>query len=168
MSVAKHGAKLQIEGKLSNTYMNTPNTLDIIFTVAFVVVPLVLGTTYLVKKKRKGSETQYEFTPEERSALEFRRRLLMDGKPSYDAEEWRTFSVQGLVDVFCLVADVAVKIHGETKDSLLLDTAEKCHALADWMLKNANQPAYKDFDMTHTISKVRGVSATLGYMVMRR
>lgn len=167
MSVAKHGAKLQIEGDLSNTYMNTPNTLDIIFTFVFLIIPLVLGTTYLVKKSRKRSEAQYEFTSEERSALEFRRKLLM-GKPSYDAEEWRTFSVQGLVEVFCLAAVTSAKINGETKDSLLLDTAEKCHALADWMLKNANRPAYKDFDMTHVISKALGVSATLRDMVMRR
>jgi hypothetical protein len=93
-----------------------------------------------------------------------RMNSLFDGMPAQGGHEWGELSVEHLVNVFIDAIGVAQRVHGDTKEGLLMVAANKCQNLSFQVGEEVKNPVYKDVDMSHFIDKPMEVASRLRVM----
>jgi hypothetical protein len=150
------------------------HTIPIILIIPIITIILAITAIVITKKARSlraccskeiGEKISPTFTPltEEQDAARRRCNNLFNGTPVHNGREWKTLSVEELVQV-CLVACDSVYIMHDGKHTLntiLQEIIDRCRTLANWMDANKYRRFYMDSDMSDFIVKPRAVADIL-------
>jgi len=142
--------------------MSTNQKLLIALTLISVVV-IIFDYCYRTAFKQE-EENCYSFSEGERKALRRMNNLFQD-VPIYNGHEWKTLSVDELMDVCITAIELQCKmqqsIKGYSRTQLVFEMADRCSNLSVWMQNNAKRPFYAESDMTYLIEKPREVARQL-------
>ncbi|MFA7194044.1 MAG: hypothetical protein WC087_03960 [Candidatus Paceibacterota bacterium] len=132
------------------------------YLTALGLLFLLYFLLFINSKKKEKKHTLNELSEEQFVAIR-RHNNLFENVPIYSGDEWKTLSVEELVQVCLASRDAVYEMHGGKHDHsvILQETIDRCRSLADWMSGKQHSSFYMDSDMSHFIVKPREVAHQL-------
>jgi hypothetical protein len=140
---------------------------EAILVIVAVIIPFsFLLRGLIMKRARRIKKSSNALNDDEIEKIS-RMNNLFEDMPPENGREWWTLEVSQLVDV-CVNATWSIHRSGiYSMKHILINIAERCEDLADWMRGQATQPLYINSDMSNMVQKPMAVARILRDLASR-